>query len=138
MFTPSMELVMTLTSLQSKMQKRMESQLSMHGISFTEFMVMYQLSIAPSKTMRRIELAENVGLSASGVTRLLAPMVKIHLVQKEANPRDARYSLVKLAKTGEQLFNDALVTFKQSSETFMRKIEDKQLAQLLKSTEKLL
>ena len=138
MLTPSMELVMTLSSLQSKIQKRIESQLSIHGISFTEFMVLYQLSIAPSKTMRRIELAENIGLSASGVTRLLSPMVKINLIQKEANPRDARYSLVKLSDAGERLFNDALVGFKQSSETLMMAIEDKQLAQLLNLTEKLL
>lgn len=138
MLTPSMELVMTLSSLQSKIQKCIESQLSIHGISFTEFMVLYQLSIATSKTMRRIELAENVGLSASGVTRLLAPMVKMNLVQKEANPRDARYSLVKLSDAGKRLFNDALVSFKQSSESLMMAIEDKQLAQLLNLTEKLL
>ena len=138
MLTPSMKLVMTLSSLQSKIQKRIESQLSIHGISFTEFMVMYQLSIAPLNTMRRIELAESIGLSASGVTRLLAPMVKINLVQKEANPRDARYSLVKLSDAGEQLFNDALISFKQSSETLMIPIEGKQLAQLLNLAEKLL
>ena len=138
MLTPSMKLVMTLSSLQSKIQKRIESQLSIHGISFTEFMVMYQLSIAPLNTMRRIELAESIGLSASGVTRLLAPMVKINLVQKEANPRDARYSLVKLSDAGEQLFNDALISFKQSSETLMIPIEGKKLTQLLNLAEKLL
>jgi len=138
MLSPAMKLVMTISALQSKIQKRVESQLSIHGISLTEFMVMFQLSIAPSKTMRRIELAEKVGLSASGVTRLIAPMVKMHLVQKEANPRDARYSLVKLSDAGEQLFNDALVSFEQSSESLIKPIEGKELTQLTNLTEKLL
>lgn len=137
MLASTMEVVMTLSSLQSKIHKRIESQLSIHGISFTEFMVMYNLKNASSKTMKRIELAESIGLSASGVTRLLAPMVKINLVEKESNPRDARYSLVKLSTAGEQLFNDALVSFKQSSEELMAVLDDKQLAKLLKLTEKL-
>jgi len=49
----------------------LDSQLSIHGISFTELMVTYKLSTAPNLTMRRIELAESISLSASAVTRLL-------------------------------------------------------------------
>ena len=85
-----MKLVIELSALHSSVLKRIESQLSIHGISFTEFLVMHRLSAAPSKTLRRIDLAESVGLSASGVTRVLKPMEKIHLVEKESNPRDAR------------------------------------------------
>ena len=138
MLSPAMDFVMTLSALQSKVQKRVESQLNTHGLSFTELMVMYNLSTAPSNTMRRIELAENVGLSASGVTRLLTPMVKINLVQKEVNPRDARYSLVKLSDTGKQLLKDALVAFEHSSETLTKPIQGKQLERFIKLSEKLL
>ena len=137
MLTEPMQLVMGLSTLQSKLLKRVDSQLSYHGISFTEFMVMYQLSLAANHTMRRIELAESVSLSASGVTRLLLPMEKINLVQKEVNPRDARVSLVKLSDTGKQLLEDALVSFEHSSETLMKPIEGKQVSQLLKLIEKI-
>ncbi len=65
---------------------------------------MDRLYQAADEAMRRIDLAESVGLSASGVTRLLLPMQKIGLVQKEQNPRDARVSLVKLTETGKQIF----------------------------------
>ena len=137
MLTEPMQLVMGLSTLQSKLLKRVDSQLSYHGISFTEFMVMYQLSLAANHTMRRIELAESVSLTASGVTRLLLPMEKINLVQKEVNPRDARVSLVKLSDTGKQLLEDALVSFEHSSETLMKAIEGKQVSQLLKLIEKI-
>ena len=136
--TPTMKLVMDLSTLQSKILKRVDSQLSIHGISFTEFMVMYSLSNAPDNTMRRIELAESIGLSASGVTRLLLPMEKTRLVQKEVNPRDARVSLVKLSSAGKQLFENALVGFEQSTSSIMQAMNAKQIQQFLKLTEKLL
>ncbi len=136
--TPAMELVMTLSSLQAQILKRVDQRLSVHGISFTEFMVMYRLNGAPKKAMRRIDLAESVGLTASGVTRLLNPMEKMHLVQKELNPRDARVSLVKLSKAGEQILNDATVTFQQSAEMLTQPMDAKQIAKLLELTKALL
>jgi len=136
--TPAMELVMALSSLQSHLLKKTDLRLSAHGINFTELMVMYHLNTAPNKTMRRIDLAESVGLSASGVTRLLLPMEKIKLVQKEANPRDARVSLVKLSKTGEQVFKDALVSFKESSNSLLQTLDSKQLSKFLELTKALI
>ena len=136
MINQKMKLVLAMSSLQSKILKRIDSQLSIHGINFSEFMVMYHLSLAINHTMRRIELAESTGLSASGVTRLLAPMEKIGLVVKEANPRDARVSLVKLSDAGQQLLADSLVGFEHSCLTLTKSIEDKQVNQLLKIIEK--
>jgi DNA-binding MarR family transcriptional regulator len=132
------ELVMSLSSLHSKLIKKIDQRLSAHGISFTEFMVLSRLDAAPDKTLRRIDLAESVGLSASGVTRLLSPMEKIKLVQKEVNPRDARVSLVKLSRTGERVFKEALVSFEESAGSFMEALNDKQLAKLLELTKTLL
>lgn len=129
--TPAMELVMTLSSLHSHLIKKTDLRLSVHGISFTEFMVMYHLNEAPNKTMRRIDLAESVGLSASGITRLLMPMEKMRLVQKEANARDARVSLVKLSRTGERVLNDAFVTFEESANSLLQALDSRQLAKFL-------
>lgn len=132
-----MKLVMDLSTLQSKLLKRVDSQLSIHGISFTEFMVMYKLSSAANHTMRRIELAESISLSASGVTRLLLPMEKIRLVEKEVNPRDARVSLVRLSDAGKQLLKDAMVSFEHGTETLMQSLSAAQVQQFLKLAEKL-
>ncbi len=130
------ELIISLALLQTQLLKRVDNQLNMHGISFSEFMVMYHLNRAPEKTMRRIDLAESIGLSASGVTRLLNPMEKIKLVQKELNPRDARVSLVKLSGAGEQILNDAMISFDQSADLILKPFNPKQtdkLSELIKA-----
>lgn len=124
--SPALDSVVSLSTLHSLLTKKMSGPLSIHGISFSEFLVMHQLHQSPGKTMRRIELAESVGLTASGVTRMLAPMEKIKLVEKEANPRDARVSLVKLSATGEQVFLDALVGIEDAATSMFGKLTEKQ------------
>lgn len=120
------EIVVALSGLQSQLLKRVDYQLSIHGISFTEFLVMHNLNKAPKKTMRRIELAESIGLSASGVTRLLLPMEKIGLVGKEANPRDARVSLVKITKAGAKIYKESEASFNQTTESLISPLTDSQ------------
>lgn len=77
-------------------------------IWFNDFIVLYHLSKASNKKLKRIELAEKIWLTASGVTRLLLPMEKIWLISKETNPNDARISYVMLAKGWEIKLNEAL------------------------------
>jgi len=117
--------------LQTRLQRQIECQLSIHGISFTEYMIMHCLNAATENTMRRIELAESVGISASGVTRLLAPMEKNKLVEKRANPRDARVSLVKLSKVGARLYRDASVSFGDSCKQVTQSLSTKQLKSMV-------
>jgi DNA-binding MarR family transcriptional regulator len=117
--------------LASRLSRKVEGQLSAHGISFTEYLIMYHLDRSPMKTMRRIELAEHVGISASGVTRLIAPMEKIKIVEKEANPRDARQSLVKLSTTGQRLFKEASVSFEHCSNSLMEHLSENQQEKLI-------
>lgn len=122
----------------TKLTKKADSHLSYHGVSFTEYMIMHFLNESPQKTMRRIELAESVGISASGVTRLLAPMEKIGIVEKEANPRDARVSLVKLGKTGQKLYQDASVSFEHCAKSLLSSLTASQLNKLYELSAKLL
>lgn len=102
--------------LASKLAKRVGNHLSMHGISLSEYLVMHHLEHSPNKAVARIELAEHIGMSASGVTRLIAPMEKNHIIEKVANPRDARQSLVKLSEVGQRLYADARISFEQISD----------------------
>lgn len=50
------EFIILQSRLNTKLIKRVEGQLSIHGISFTEYMILRFLSEAPHNTMRRIEL----------------------------------------------------------------------------------
>jgi len=123
--------------LTTKINKLIDGELSIHGISFTEYLIMHHLDASVLKTMRRIELAEAVGISASGVTRLLAPMEKTGIVQKEINPRDARQSLVKLSAAGQRLYLEAANSFSHRASKILEPLTENQLTQLIELTAKL-
>ena len=124
--------------LASRLSKRIGNHLGVHGLSLAEYLIMHHLNSSPVKAMPRIELAEYIGMSASGITRLLAPMEKNKIVEKEANPRDARQSLVKLSKTGQRLFKEASVTFGHVAENLVGKLSQNQLEKCIELYGKLM
>lgn len=122
------ELVKNVINLQSKIQKKVGLSLSAHGIGLSEYLVLDQLYLAKNHKMRRSDLAEQVGLTPSGVTRLLNPMEKIGLIVKEESPRDARVSLVVLSETGKRVAEEAKTSFEHSSTTLFKLLDKKQLS----------
>lgn len=132
------ELLIKLVALHSKIQRLLVGPLSCHGISLTEYLVLRQLHQSPNKKLRRIDLAQQVGISASGVTRLLNPMQKVGLISKEEVARDARVSLVTLTSTGENILKDASISFDQTAQSFLEQINAKEQSNLLKITDALL
>jgi DNA-binding MarR family transcriptional regulator len=111
--------------------------LSVHGINFTEYTIMYRLQAARESKLSRISLAEKVGLTASGVTRVLLPMEKNHLIAKESNPRDARQSLVVLTAVGRGVLKDASVTVEHTTDAIFSLLEQDELSTLLMLLNKL-
>ncbi len=136
--TLSAALIIQTAFLASKLSKRMSHHLSVHGINLSEYLIMHYLNESPNKARSRIELAELVSMSASGVTRLLAPMEKNKLVQKEASARDARQRLVKLSKSGERIFQETRVSFEHSSMSMLEKLSEGQQNKLMEIYSKLL
>jgi DNA-binding MarR family transcriptional regulator len=124
------ELVISIINMQSKIQKSVGAALTAHGIGLSEYLVLNQLYIATNQKMRRSDLAEKVGLSPSGVTRLLNPMEKIGLIEKEGNPRDARVSLVILSEAGKKITEEAKVSFAYASSTLFESLDKKRLSLL--------
>ncbi|HBX38216.1 MAG TPA: transcriptional regulator [Pseudohongiella sp.] len=112
-------LLISLINLNTRLEKSLSGPLSLHGISLTEYMVLRQLAQAPEQKLRRIDLAQQVGLSASGVTRLLNPMEKTGLIDKEQVERDARVSLVTLTSAGKKILADAGTSFDQSAQALL-------------------
>ena len=78
--------------------------------SFSDFMVLNNLQRAPGARLRRVDLAERMGLTASGVTRTLLPLEKLGLVARPADPRDARIGYATLTDAGLTLWGYALVS----------------------------
>ncbi|MNJ95423.1 transcriptional regulator SlyA [compost metagenome] len=101
--------ILNIIKVQSVITKKFDG-LSLHGLSLTDFMILHILSQAPGNRLRRIDLAESTGLTASGITRVISPMEKMGLVVKEHNDRDARVSYVKLTEAGDRIFKEATVT----------------------------
>lgn len=95
----SVEFFINSAKFQTKLTRRLDCYLG--GIGFNEFIILYHLSQSEEQKMRRIDLAEKIGLTASGVTRLLLPMEKIGLIKRESNPRDARVSYVVITSAGK-------------------------------------
>lgn len=119
------DLLLDLIRLNTRIQRQVAGPLSYHGISLTEYLVLRQLSQAPDKKMRRIDLAQQIGLSASGVTRLLNPMQKTGLIDKQEAARDARVSLVGLTSAGEEVFQNASASFDEAAQSLIGAISSK-------------
>lgn len=94
----SLGFCLNVAKLQAELTRRLDSCLG--GIGFNELIILYHLSQSPDQKLRRIDLAQKVGLTASGITRLLLPMEKIGLIGREANEHDARVSYATLAPGG--------------------------------------
>ncbi len=82
--------------------------LEVQGLSLNELAALSLLAEAPDRTRRRQDLADALGMSPSGVTRLLAPLEKLGYVTRVADPRDARLALVVLTDAGSGRTRDAL------------------------------
>lgn len=95
-----------INKFQTELSRKLDARLN--GLGFNEFIILYHLSQADNYKMRRIDLADKVGLTASGVTRLLLPMEKIGLIKKEANATDARVSYVVLAPGGKTKLTEGI------------------------------
>jgi DNA-binding MarR family transcriptional regulator len=83
---------------------------SIHGLSFNDFLMLHYLEDAPDSKLRRIDLAELMGLTASAVTRALLPLEKIGLVTRQSDPSDARVGFACLTAVGKRVFKDAKKT----------------------------
>ena len=118
--------ILKLSRVMAKLSRRQDQWMSLHGVSFKEFQVMHALQCAPGGSLKRIELAEQVELSASGVTRLLNPMEKIGLLTKEEGARDARVSLVKMTPAGQAMYQDAQATLNLQARTLLKTFSDQQ------------
>ena len=104
---------------------------SIHGIGFTEYMVLDALTASLQGQSRRVDLAHAVGRTASGITRILAPMEKMGLIEKAQNKRDARVSMVCLTDAGRRIWKEASASLKLNTETMFEGWDKAQLADFM-------
>jgi len=83
---------------------------SEHGITLSDYDVLIALANAPEYRMRRIDLANTVVLTASGITRLLDRLEAEGWVRKEHCKSDARVTWAVLTDAGHQKLVEAAQT----------------------------
>lgn len=81
-----------------------------HGLTLNDYEVLLHLSHAEGGRMRRVDLAQTVLLTASGITRLLEGLERAGYVCKQTCPSDARVSYAKLTGDGARKLGEAQVT----------------------------
>lgn len=92
----------------NRLERRLDSSLgSIRGISLAEYRLLRALGDAPEARASRVDLAQTVGLTPSGVTRALRPMEKLGIVSTVKSKRDARLAIAALTPAGRELLDDA-------------------------------
>jgi len=71
-----------------------------HGLTMSDFDVLIQLYHAPEHALKRIDIARQVLLTPSGITRLLDGLERCGLVGKRSCATDARVSYAVLTEEG--------------------------------------
>lgn len=71
-----------------------------HGLTVNDYEALYLLSQAEGERMRRIDLAQRLVLTPSGVTRLLEGLERDGLVERIACSEDLRVSYAALTDAG--------------------------------------
>ena len=109
--TSALDFCLRLARAYAALVRRLDNSLgNLHGISFSDFQLLFYMERAPGSRLRRIDLAERLGLTASGVTRTLLPLEKIGLVTRQSDPRDARVGYAVLTAAGQNLLQHAQAT----------------------------
>lgn len=102
-----------------------------HGLTLNDYEVLLVLSHAEGGKMRRVDLAETILLTASGITRLLEGLERVRYVCKETCASDARVSYAKLTDEGRQKLSEAAVTHLRGiDELFLGRYSGSELATL--------
>ena len=102
-----------------------------HGLTLNDYEVLLHLSHAEGGRMRRVDLAERVLLTASGITRLLEGLERNGFVCKETCDSDGRVSYAKLTAEGRAKLRTAADTHLRGiDELFLARYSGSELATL--------
>jgi DNA-binding MarR family transcriptional regulator len=102
-----------------------------HGLTLSDYDVLAQLYFAPEHSLRRVDLARQVLLTASGITRLLDGLERAGWVEKGRCSSDARVTYAVLTKAGLAKFEEARAShIADIEELFGSRFSDEERAML--------
>ena len=102
----------------SALTRRLNADLvAQHGLTLSDYEVLLFLAQAPERAMRRVDLAERVLLTQSGITRLLDGLENAGLVEKRRCSVDGRVVYATLTDAG-------LARVREASRTHLAGVEE--------------
>jgi DNA-binding MarR family transcriptional regulator len=112
--------------------RKLNAQLSAeHDLTLNDFEVLLRLARAEDRRMRRVDLAEQVLLTASGITRLLDGLERAGFVERASCSSDRRVVYAVLTDAGLTKLREAAPShFAQVEELFGGRFEDGELVDL--------
>lgn len=131
MESPPFEAVLGLAKTYARIVRELETRIGgHHGLGFSELRLLRTLAAAPEQRLRPTDLASELEITASGVTRAILPLEKRGIVKRESDPRDARASRVSLTAAGRALADQASVTAAETTAKLTRRLSVGQIKQL--------
>jgi len=128
--TDSLEALFALATANAEVARFLE----VSGLSFAELRLLLAIRAAADRSRRPTDLARELRLSPSGVTRALLPLEKRGIVTRERDENDARASQASLTASGAALLEEALVAAGERAAKLLRRLsvgQSKQLQRLL-------
>jgi DNA-binding MarR family transcriptional regulator len=99
-----------------------------HGLTINDYEVLLRLARAPDRRMRRVDLAQEVLLTASGITRLLDGLEQAELVERAACATDRRVVYAVITEVGlEKLRTASRTHVPQVEGLFSSRLDSEQL-----------
>src|SRR6266542_3087018 len=104
----AIEAFVRLVRASAAVTRQLSAQLSAdHGLSINDYEALLRLARAQDSRMRRVDLANGLLLTASGVTRLLDGLEHDGLVARDECPSDRRVSYAVLTEAGRSKLREA-------------------------------
>ncbi len=99
--------------------------------SLTEARTLYELAHHEQSTA--VELCKELGLDAGYLSRILRKFEKKRLIERKASPKDARQSLLSLAKKGRKVFQPLEARSTEQASAIMGKLPPAQQEDLVRA-----
>jgi DNA-binding MarR family transcriptional regulator len=115
--TSPLDAILLLARARAEVVRHLDRAVSGHGLGFSDFVLLRTLAAAPDGRMRRSDLADALGVTTSAVARQLGPLERIGVVDREANPRDARLALVVLTDAGARVASEATAVAEERAQS---------------------
>jgi DNA-binding MarR family transcriptional regulator len=105
---PEIQVWVALLRAHASSTRRFNAQLvAEHGLTLNDYEVLLHLSHADGKRLRRVDLAERILLTPSGITRLLEGLERGGYVERASCASDARVTYAQLTDDGEEKLREA-------------------------------